>query len=501
MIEEKKDDLFELIQSMDAAEKGFFSKFAQRHVLKDGNNYEHLFQILVKMPTYDANVVAVELKKLGIATPLPAAKNYLKSIILRAMRDYNSSRDTHTTLLEGLQNLAFFYDKKQYDLLRKELKRLKKIAEMYAEHHILFKIGDYEKKLHKETARREIIEGMEVILSEMQAQAAGFQNQLRFEHFLEKISVIAHKGGSDREQAVNALLATELLTSEENATTMFSRIYYHQIHAIAYMLKGQNEASQKKYGAVLSLWEAAPHLIQEFPSRYRRILNNYLGICSQTGDYQVFEQLLAKVRSSPATQPVDKAEIFSIGHIAELLSRMGTYDWIGVEAMIPSLKAGLVAYGPLLRQSTVLVFQYHIAVFYFLSEDYASCRKWLREITEAPRTEQRMDIQRMAKVLNLLLIWQKRDFELLEFELRSVTRYFENWGGGLLEQIAIQLVQALLHAEDQTSEKSALMEFDRCISQSGMEEALGGTVLKAWAIAQVSGKVTREVIGGLHPKL
>ncbi len=46
MIEEKKDDLFELIQSMDAAEKGFFSKFAQRHVLKDGNNYEHLFQIL-----------------------------------------------------------------------------------------------------------------------------------------------------------------------------------------------------------------------------------------------------------------------------------------------------------------------------------------------------------------------------------------------------------------------------------------------------------------------
>jgi hypothetical protein len=497
MSEEKKDDLFELIHCMDAAEKGFFSKFAQRHVLKEGNNYEQLFQILAKMPAYDADVVSAELKKLGIGTPLPAAKNYLKLIILRAMRDYNSSRDTHTTLLEGLQNLAFLYDKKQYDLLRKELKRLKKIAEMYAEHHILFKIGDYEKKLHKETARRDIIEGMEEILSEMQAQAAAFQNQLRFEHFLEKISVITQKRGSDREQAVNALLASELLTAEENATTLFSRIYYHQIHAIAYMLKGENEASQKKYGAVLSIWEAAPHLIQEFPARYRRILNNYLVICSLTGDYQVFEQLLAKVRSSPATQPVDRAEIFSIAHNAELLSRMGTYDWAGVEAMIPSLKAGLDAYGPLLRQSTVLVFQYHIAIFYFLSGDYASCRKWLREITETPRTEQRMDIQRMAKVLNLLLLWQKRDHELLEFELRAVTRYFENWGGGVLEQNAVQLVQALLNAEDEASAKSALKEFEECISQSGMEEALGGSVLRAWAIAQQRGASAREVIAGI----
>jgi hypothetical protein len=494
MAKTSQDDLYDLIHCLDAAEKGHFSKYAQRHVLRDGNNYESLFQLLVKMPAYDADALTAALKKLGIATPLPAAKNHLKSILLRAMRDYNSGRTTHTRLLEGLENLAFLHEKKQYDLLRKELKRLKKIAEMHAEHHILFKIGEYERGLHKETAQREMIEGMEEIHNEMQHKARAFQNQLQFGHLLDKMFVTASKAGSDREQAVNAILATELLSSEDNAMTLFARIYYHQIHAIAHMLKGQPEASQRKYGAVVSLYEGAPHLIQEYPTRYRRILSNYLSICGENGDYNVFEQILRKVRSSPAEQLVDQTEIFNICSNAELIWRMGTQDWAGVEAMIPGLQAGLEMYGPLLRQGTVLVIAYHVAVFYFLSEDYGACSKWLRTITEMGRTEQRMDLQRIARVIGLLLIWLRGDMDLLEYELRSVQRYFEHRGSGLLEQQVLDLVQALIHAADEASAREELAKFRVLLSGPAVKSLLGADLLNAWATAQLTGALPREVL-------
>lgn len=45
MKKEIQDDLFDLIHCLDPAEKGHFSRFAQRHVLKDGKNYEQLFQL------------------------------------------------------------------------------------------------------------------------------------------------------------------------------------------------------------------------------------------------------------------------------------------------------------------------------------------------------------------------------------------------------------------------------------------------------------------------
>jgi hypothetical protein len=497
MKKDVQDDLFDLIHCLDPAEKGFFSKFAQRHVLKDGNNYEQLFQILAKMPAYDAEGVELELKRLGIASPLASAKNHLKTIIFRAMRDYNSSRDTHTCLMEGLGNLAFLYEKKQYDLLRKELKRLKKLAELHAEHHILFKIGDYERKLHKETARRDLVEGMEAILSEMQQQAKAFQNQLQFGHLLDKLFVIANKSSADREQAVNALLTTEILANEENAITLMSRIYYHQIHAVAYWLKGNYPAAQRKYGAVVSLWEGAPHLIQEFPSTYRRALGNYLQIFGLTSDYSIFEDILAKMRSSPAVRPMDKAEIFSIGCNAELMWRMDTHDWAGVSAIIPHLQAGLKAYEGMISQGMVLAFQYHIFIFHFLREDYAECHSWQRTITEAPRTEQRMDLQRLVRVMGLLLIWKKGDYDLLEYELRSVTRNLETWGGGKLEYAVLELVQSLLNSRDSPSQKEALEQFQGLVSAPALAGVLGSPVLNAWTLGQMTGELPQKVIMGL----
>jgi hypothetical protein len=493
-----QDDLFDLIHCLDPAEKGYFSRFAQRHVLKDGNNYEQLFQVMAKMPAYNADALGMELKRLGIASPLAAAKNHLKSIILKAMRDYNSGRTTHSKLLEGLENLAFFYEKKQYDLLRKEIKRLKKTAQLHSEHHILFKIGDYERKLHKETARRKFVEGMEEILAEMEHQARAFQNQLQFGHLLEKMFVIHNKSGADREQAINALLTTELLSAEENAITPMARIYYHQIHGIAHMVKGQYLEAQRKYGAVLSLCEAAPHLIEEFPALYRRAAGNYLQICGMTKDYTTFETMLVKVRNSPASTNIDKAEIFSIGHNAELLWRTNTHAWEAIAVMIPSLEQGLQLHSQNIGQGMVLAFQYHIAIYYFLSEAEAACRKWLREITEAPRTEQRMDIQRIAKILRLLLVWKEGDVELLEYEHRAVARYFENWGGGKVEKAILDALGDLMLTPDKATQKQLLLRTAEKLASPPFKGLFGSLVIRAWLVAQATGDLPQKTIHQLE---
>jgi hypothetical protein len=481
MKKDLQDDVFDLVHCLNPAEKGHFSRFAQRHVLKDGNHYEALFQLFAKLPAYDPDYIEAEMKKLGIASPLTAAKSHLKTIIFRAMRDYNSSRDTHTCLLEGLGNLAFLYEKKQYDLLRKELKRLKKIAELHGEHHILFKIGDYARKLHKETAKRDLTEGMEEILSEVQSQARSFQNQLQFAHLLDKIFVIANKSGPDREKAVNALLATELLADEHNALTLMARIYYHQIHAVACSMKGQFAAAQTRYRAVVSLWEGAPHMIQESPSAYRRVLGNYLQINILTGDDSDFEEILDKVRRSPAKELIDQAEIFSIGSNAELIWRMKREDWEGVAAMVPGLEAGLQAYGGLISGGLVLAFQYHILIFYFMRRDYAASRKWQRMITDAPRTEQRQDIQRFARLLGLLLLWLEGHLDLLEYEFRSVARSPEATGTGKLEPLVLDLVQALIQAVDPAAARVALRAFAEAAGRAEMADVLGAPVLAAWA--------------------
>lgn len=498
MKKDSQDDLFDLIHSLDAAERGYFSKYAQRHVLGDRNNYEELFRLILQMSVYDPAALESALEQKGVSTPLAGVKAQLKSILFRAMREYSSNHRTHQSLLDGLANLNFLYEKKLYELLRKEIKRLKKTALLYQEYHILFKIGDFERRLHKETAKKSFVEGMELILQEMKLYAEDFQSQLDFAHHMDKAFVIANKASLDQIQELDALLASPLLHTAEAARTVFSRIYRHQVFAIAHMVKADFQQSIREYAMVMQLWESAPHLIKEHPSTYRRVLANFMGISGEVADFSRFEELIFKVRNSPCLQPAHEVEIFSISYTAELTWRMGTYDWNAVESIIPDIRKGLLNYESVLSPATVLSLRYNCAIFHLLGEDYAACSKWLRDIIGMTRTEQRMDIQRIARILNLLLIWKRDDTSLLEYEYRSAARHFENHGTGKVESVAMEFIQALIFSNSTQSKRHLWGQFESKLADPLIKNLRGVLPLRAWATAQTTGDSPRRILKQLH---
>lgn len=493
-----QDDLFDLIHSLDTAERGYFSKYAQRHVLGDRNNYEELFRLILQMSVYDPAALESALQQKGVSTPLAGVKAQLKSILFRAMREYSSNHRTHQSLLDGLANLNFLYEKKLYELLRKEIKRLKKTALLYQEHHILFKIGDFERRLHKETAKKSFVEGMELILQEMKLYAEDFQSQLDFTHLMDKAFVIANKASLDQIQELDALLASPLLHTAEAARTVFSKIYRHQVFAIAHMVKADYMQSIQEYAMVMQLWESAPHLIKEHPSTYRRVLANFMGISGEVADFSRFEELIFKVRNSPCLQPAHEVEIFSISYTAELTWRMGTYDWKAVESIMPAIRKGLVDYEFALSPATVLSLRYNCAIFYFLGEDYAACSKWLRDIMGMARTEQRTDIQRMARILNLMLLWKRNDTNLLEYEHRSAARYFENHGTGKVESIAMEFIQELIFSNSTQPRRQLWEQFEARLADPETRDLRGVLPLRAWVMAQLTSDSPQKILEKIH---
>lgn len=493
-----QDDLFELIHSMDSAERGYFSKYAQRHVLGDRNNYEELYRLILQMPSYDPAALEASLQQKGISTPLAGVKAQLKAILFRAMREYSSHHSTYHALLDGLANLNFLYEKKLYELLRKEIKRLKKTALLYQEHHVLFKIGDFERRLHKETAKKSFVEGMEQILEEMKRYAEDFQSQLDFTHLMDKAYVIAKKADPNKIQELEALLASPLLQEPAAAKTVLSRIYRHQIFAIGHMAKAAYQHSIQEYSAVMQLWDAAPHLIKELPSNYRRVLGNFLGISGEVADFSRYEELIFKIRHSPCFQPAHEVEIFSISYTAELTWRMGTFDWKAVESVMPAIRKGLVDYASALSPATALSLRYNCAIFYFLKEEDAACSKWLRDIMGMARSEQRTDIQRLARVLNLLRLWKHGDASHLEYEYRSTARYFENHGIGRIESMVMEFIHALIFARPNPSSRPHWRRFESHLTEEEVKDLLGALPLRAWAIAQQTGDSPQKVLEQLQ---
>lgn len=488
------DDLHGLIRSLDATERRFFTLFAQRHSAGGGNHYLLLFQWMVAMEDYDPHELSRRMKDHGFASPLPAAKNHLKSMVMRALRAYRNDRDAHTRLLEGLANLDILHEKKQFSLLAREIRRLKKLALQHGHHHVLFRISDHERRLHKETARKDITAGMEAILQEANAHATAFLNQLEMTHLLDRVFLVAKMAGPDRWDALQTLLSHPLLADATQAQTAFSRMYFHQTHAIAAQLLGDHAKARANYESVLSCWEEAPHLVLDQPGTYRRILSNYLGICHVLDHYEPFPGLLAQIRSSPSHGPADNAEIFSIGHYYELLWRMGTLDWRAVHKLLPEVRAGLDRHAAMLDTGRILAFCYNCAIYLFLAEDYRGCRRWLRDIIDRPRGEQRMDIQQLALVLQMLCSWALDDPDLMAYQLKSLDRAWEGTATGGVEQAALGLGHALLHAHGRKAIEEAYGAFARELGGQPSPQGLGSMELQAWARARINYSRPLDVI-------
>lgn len=123
-----KDDLFQLIKSLDKNEKGYFKKLTARYGAKsEGNDYLKLFDLLDKANEYDEVKIKKQFTKAGKKFNLSAQKKYLYQQIIRALRSYSSGKSSAYTLNETLLDIQNLVDKnlskQAFELIEESLKK------------------------------------------------------------------------------------------------------------------------------------------------------------------------------------------------------------------------------------------------------------------------------------------------------------------------------------------------------------------------------------------
>src|SRR5690349_16221129 len=123
MPKEAKQELFNLIKSLNKGEKRYFKLFARtRSAHKDTNNYIRLFDVIEKQGEY--NEEKIKRLKLVKDVHLPMLKNYLYNLVLESLRSLKSkSSDVDSEIGNLLENARIMRDKGLED---EELKYLAK---------------------------------------------------------------------------------------------------------------------------------------------------------------------------------------------------------------------------------------------------------------------------------------------------------------------------------------------------------------------------------------
>lgn len=130
------DDLYRLIHSLTAEEKGYFKKFAQRHSLK-GNKYLQLFDAVNKQTAFEESSLR---KKFSAYATL---KVYLKDMIMDSLIHFARQGHAHIDLMMQIQKVLFLVDKgmqaEALKLLDKTIVQAEKM-ELFEIHRYLLRI-------------------------------------------------------------------------------------------------------------------------------------------------------------------------------------------------------------------------------------------------------------------------------------------------------------------------------------------------------------------------
>lgn len=140
-------DLFNLIKSLTVSEKGYFVKFAKRHIIGEENNYLRLFEAINEQEVYDEDALKDRFKGEKFIKQFTTAKNYLMNMILKSLESYHSEESTSSKIVSLMNQYKILFEKTLFNQAETLLKRAKKLAVETENYTKLIDILRYERSL------------------------------------------------------------------------------------------------------------------------------------------------------------------------------------------------------------------------------------------------------------------------------------------------------------------------------------------------------------------
>ncbi len=424
------DTLFQLIHSLEKAEKRHFKLYIKRSSTRENLKIVQLFDTMDKLSDYDEKLL---LKKLpGIEKPqLSNLKTHLYKQLLASLRLLKSADSIDLQLNEQFDYAHILYKKGLFSQSLKILDRVKDLAKNHQKFNFLIQVIALEKRI--ETLH--ITRSMQSRAEELSAEALAVTSKISMVTRLSNLALRLYswyiKNGharNDKDEAgVKQFLKDNLPPNADEQTGFYERLYLCQSY-VWYAFIRQDFLMYYRYSQKwVDLFDEQPLMIRVETGHYIKGQHNLLNAHFDLRNYQKFEITLRRFEAFARTERVQEHDNFRIQSFVYITSAkinqhfmLGTFKE-GV-ALVPQIEEKLVEYDLFIDPHRIMVLNYKIATLYFGSENYETCIDYLQRIIN-DSIGLRNDLQCYARLLHLMAHYELGNFELMEPLTKSVYRF------------------------------------------------------------------------------
>jgi len=505
------DTLFQLIHSLEKAEKRHFKLYIKRSSTKEDLKIVQLFDAMDKLSDYDEKSL---LKKLpGIEKPqLSNLKTHLYKQILASLRLLKSADSIDLQLNEMFDYAHILYKKGLFQQSLRILDRAKETAKANQKFNFLAQVLALEKRI--ETLH--ITHSMQMRAEQLSAESLEVIGRIDMVARLSNLALLVyswyiqngHARNEKDEERIRQYLKEQLPVKAWEQDGFYERLYLYQIYNW-YAFIRQDFLMYYRYSQKwLDLFEEQPLMVRVETGHYIKALHNLLNAHFDLRNYRKFEITLRQFETFAQTDRVIENDNFRIQSFVYITTaKINQVFMLGTFRegllMVPSIEEKLAEYDLFIDRHRLLVLNYKIASLYFGSGDYATCIDYLQRIIN-DQVDMRNDLQCYARVLHLMAHYELGNFDLMESLTKSVYRFMAK--RERLTKVEEEMFK-FLRTSFHTSRSSLKAEFEKFLQKIRHFEgnrfearAFAYLDLVSWVESKVLQKPMSEIISEKYRK-
>jgi tetratricopeptide (TPR) repeat protein len=441
------EKLFLLVKSLNGMEKRYFKLAVSVHKDADSKNYMRLFNSIAGQRTYDEIALRTEFAGEKIVKRFDMSKNYLYRLLLNTLQNYHRNSSVEQQLMNMLNKAMILHDKMLYKSALEILQKARQLAKKYEYYEILLKIIQMILKAALEEKKDDRF------LEQFQQEHEYAMERIRKINEYHKLyhhlySFFSKKGNDLRAHGLRKkyqqFLQHPLLSGKQKPNGYEEKSYYYLARSLCYFCIGQANKSYQYTQLRLSLILSRPERISEDPATYIVTLNSVIFYGSVLCKIKESQQAFFKLQKFLAIYPARQQKIFiAYDNMMALYLTAGRFR----EGLVYANKAGeeLKIFESEIFASNKVSLYHDMFYIYFGCREYEKALKWLNKLLNETTLNAREDIQVTARLTNLILHYELKNFELLPYLIRRTYNFlYKRKRLHKLEKILLQFIGKLL---------------------------------------------------------
>jgi hypothetical protein len=423
------DALFQLVKSLEKAEKRNFKLYVKRNSGGEDLKIVQLFDALDKMQEYDETQL---LKNKSLRKQqLSNIKSHLYREILSSLRIIKDTDNIDLQLHEQMAHARILYNKGLYLQSLKILDKMKEVARTNNQFTYLMQALFFEKKIEALHITRSMQDRAEVLTREAEEANQKLVRISRLSNLsLQLYSWYIRNGNARNEhedEAVRKFFHDHMPRNLSSVNGFYEQLYLYQSYCWYTFIRQDWLVYYRYTNKWVELFRREPLMIQVETVHYIKGLHNLLNAHFGLRNYTKFNITLREFQEfseSGICKQTENNQIQTFVYLSIALFNKHFLEGTFTEGLelVEQIKGKLDEYALYLDRHRVLVFHYKIASMYFGSGDSENAIVHLNKIINW-KVDLRTDLQCYSRLLHLIAHYELGNYELVEYLARSVYRF------------------------------------------------------------------------------